>query len=84
MKTLIAKIGAKVGLMAVLTLAAAVSFASTAGGGGAVDYSDAVDGFKTELQGTLTANAGPILLVLALVAGFWFIWKRVKGLAKSA
>jgi len=55
----------------------------TGGTGYEVDYSASVEQFGTYLQTMIQNNVGLLFGILALIVGFWFIWRHVSRLAKS-
>lgn len=49
-----------------------------------IDWAAAITGAKTELLGALSTGVAPILIVLAVVAGFGLIYRKVKQAMQSS
>jgi hypothetical protein len=49
-----------------------------------VDWATGISGAKNELVATIAQGVGPLLLIVAVTAGFAFIYKKVKAGMRSS
>jgi len=70
----------RVGLIVSAVTAACMSLAV---GEFNIDYTTDVTTFATYVKTMITDNVGVLLGIMALAVGFTFIWRHVRGLARS-
>lgn len=64
---------------AALLLVATAASAQT-GGTSTIDLTAGVNTFSNGIVSTINTNAGPLFGLLAIAAGFYFIWGRLRSL----